>query len=127
MDRIDRSRLPYPGLNFVQTRHGSFFLEDAVTAGTAQYPKGYRQRGGRIADSEGYLVFSEDAVVFYAGSGAALGWYYSQITSHSVKRGWALSKLTIRSQGFEEVFKVGEQLAANADYILQCMEVGVPG
>jgi hypothetical protein len=93
-------------------------IVDAITAGTAQYPNGYLQRGGHVRDSEGYLSFSEDGVAFYADSGAVAGWYYEQIASHTIKRGLVMRKLTLRGEGFEETFKIGDQLAANGDYIL---------
>jgi len=118
---IGRDHLPYPGLVFAHTRRDGRVVRvivDAITAGTAQYPKGYSWRGGRTQDSEGYLSFSEDGVAFYADSGTVSGWYYRQIRSHTVKRGLALRKLTIRGDGFKEVFKIGRDLAANANYIL---------
>jgi hypothetical protein len=93
-------------------------MVDAITAGTAQYPQCLLERGGRVRDSEGYLSFSENGVAFYADSGAVSGWYYEQIRSHTIRKGLMLWKLTISGAGLEETFKIGEQLAANADYIL---------
>jgi len=120
--------LPYPGTVFVTTRRFGYLeqgrVEDALTAGSAQYREGYLRRGGRIADSEGYLSIEDDAVAFCADSGQVSVWYYPQIRSYSVKRGRVLWKLTLRLLGSRAHFKIGHELAANADYILAAK--GVP-
>lgn len=119
---VDRDMaLPYPGLVFVTTRRfGRLDLgkADALTAGDAQYREGYLRRGGRVRDSEGYLSITDDAVAFCADSGQVFVWYYPQIRNYSVKRGLVLWKLTLRFSGSRAHFKIGHELAANADYIL---------
>jgi hypothetical protein len=121
MGAIDQNQLPYQWLFFAITRRSGrpvIGMVDAITAGSAQYPKGFKQPGGHIKDSEGVLAFLEDSVTFYADSGVVSAWPYVDMRSYSIKRGMTLWKLTIRGEGFKEVLRMGHDLAANAQYIL---------
>ena len=97
-------------------------VPEALAAGTAQYPEGFRRRGGRIRDSEGALAFYQNHFDFYADSGATMRYQYREIQSYSLKPGFIVRRLTNlklhRIDGSTVRFRVGSEMAANAGFIL---------
>lgn len=142
MPTVDPDKLPYPlppGMPaMANTRRGGRRLHiapvpGAIVAGSAQCPEAYLRPGGRFRDSEGVLGFFEDGFLFYADSGRDRRVDYGQIKSYSVKRGglmtWRrgfgfMQELTLNGvDGTTVRFRIGRDLAANADYILSAKEV----
>lgn len=121
--KITQDELPYSELRFATTKRGGRHVEhvgSAITAGSAQYREAYLRPGGRIADSEGVLVFLEEGFRFYADSGETFRWGYEAIASF--KTGWTLQPLVKKfdvriRDGSKASFRIGPQLLANASYI----------
>lgn len=126
---VDPNQLPYPlppGVSPAATSKRSERVElvqfpDAIAAGTAQCPEMYtKRRGASVSSSEGPLVFYQNRLVFYADSGETMRCEYTLLQRFSVRRGLILQKLTLYgSDGSRMRFKIGPEMAANADYILE--------
>jgi hypothetical protein len=117
---IDPERLPYRDAVIASSQRGPMIIQGALTAGSAQWPKAFVQRGGRISDSEGILALTEDGVIFLSDSGNDTGWRYEEIIGYSVRKSvlGSMQKVTLRGSDWTATMRVNSQVAANADYIL---------
>ena len=98
----------------------------ALAAGSAQWPYGFTQPGGRLRDSEGVLAFYDDRLIFHADSGADTAVAYKAITEIALKkvllRPLVKLQLSVPTQpNVKFKFKLGPELAANAKYILSAV------
>jgi hypothetical protein len=128
MPTIDPEQLPYPGPAVAFTRRGGHKhaapVPDAIAAGSAQSPEIYPAKGATVKDAEGVLAFYEDGFMFHSDSGRTRSVKYEGLAGYSIKRRRLMAKMGLRTltlhgtDGTTLHFRLGAELAANAEYIL---------
>lgn len=99
-------------------------VPDAICTGPVEWPDGYLRKGGGFKDSEGVLAFYQDEVTYYADSGYVKVIGYADLTAFAARPcRFSPSSLDLRTVDETMTFKVGKELIANAEFILEAKGV----
>jgi hypothetical protein len=129
MPKLDPKQLPYPGPAVAVTRRGGHKhaapVPDAIVAGSAQCPDIVAIKGTTVKDAEGVLAFYEKGFMFHSDSGkTSRSVVYEALAGYSLERRRLMAKMGLRTltlhgtDGATVHFRLGAELAANAEYIL---------